>query len=90
MEVLKKSYWLFLELILYVIMGLIFCLTVVGAYLKTMIDKFCYNFFSKMDDICEWVAKKILGPRCKCKLKGKVKEEEVLDVDKTFENEIKK
>ena len=55
-----------------------------------MIDKICYNFFSKMDDICEWFAKKILGPRCKCKLKGKVKEEEVLDVDKTFENEIRK
>ena len=22
-----------------------------------MIDKFCYNFFAKMDDMCEWVAK---------------------------------
>jgi hypothetical protein len=22
-----------------------------------MIDRFCYNFFAKMDDICEWVAK---------------------------------
>ena len=21
-----------------------------------MIDRFCYNFFSKMDDICEWIA----------------------------------
>jgi hypothetical protein len=21
-----------------------------------MIDKFCYNFFAKMDDICEWIA----------------------------------
>jgi len=21
-----------------------------------MIDRFCYNFFAKMDDICEWVA----------------------------------
>ena len=22
-----------------------------------MIDRFWYNFFAKMDDICEWVAK---------------------------------
>jgi len=21
-----------------------------------MIDKFCYKFFAKMDDICEWIA----------------------------------
>ena len=21
-----------------------------------MLDRFCYNFFSKMDDICEWIA----------------------------------
>ena len=21
-----------------------------------MIDRFCYNFFAKMDDICEWIA----------------------------------
>ena len=23
-----------------------------------MIDRFCYNFFAKMDDICEWVARR--------------------------------
>ena len=22
-----------------------------------MIDRFCYNFFAKIDDICEWIAK---------------------------------
>jgi hypothetical protein len=32
-----------------------------------MIDRFCYKFFSTMDDICEWVANKIAGQRCKCK-----------------------
>ena len=67
MEVLKKVYWLFLDLILYGIMGLIFCLTVVGAYLKTMIDKFCYKFFGTLDNIFEWIANKISGKRCKCK-----------------------
>jgi hypothetical protein len=65
--VLKKVYWLFLDLILYGIMGLIFFATVVGAYLKTMIDRFCYKFFGTLDNICEWIAKKIAGPRCKCK-----------------------
>lgn len=64
---LKKVYWLFLDLILYGIMGLIFFATVVGAYLKTMIDRFCYKFFGTLDNICEWIAKKIAGPRCKCK-----------------------
>jgi hypothetical protein len=29
-----------------------------------MIDKFCYNFFAKMDDICEWVAK-LFAPKPK-------------------------
>jgi len=48
-------------------MGLIFFLTVLGAYLKTMIDKFCYKFFGTLDDICEWIANKISGKRCKCK-----------------------
>ena len=55
-----------------------------------MIDKFCYKFFGTMDNICAWIAEKLAGKRCGCNLKGKVKEEEVLDVDKTFENEIKK
>ena len=67
MEVLKKVYWLFLDLILYGIMGLIFFATVVGAYLKTMIDKFCYKFFGTLDNIREWIANKISGKRCKCK-----------------------
>ena len=35
-----------------------------------MIDKFCYRFFAKMDDICEWIANKISGPRCQCKKKS--------------------
>jgi hypothetical protein len=67
MEVLKKVYWLFLDLILYGIMGLIFFLTVLGVCLKTMIDKFCYKFFGKLDDICEWIAEKLAGKRCECK-----------------------
>ena len=34
-----------------------------------MIDKLFYKFFSAMDNICEWIANKIAGPRCKCKKK---------------------
>ena len=67
MEVLNKIYWVFLDLILYGIMGLIFFLTVLGVFSKTMIDKFCYKFFGILDNICEWIANKISGKRCKCK-----------------------
>ena len=51
-----------------------------------MIDRFLYKFFGAIDDFFEWLK----APRCKCKVKGKVKKEVVLEVDKTFENEIKK
>ena len=36
-----------------------------------MIDKVLIKFFSKIDDITEWIAVKIAGPRCKCKSKNK-------------------
>ena len=36
-----------------------------------MIDKFCWKFFSVMDNICEWIANKLAGPRCQCKKKKK-------------------
>ena len=52
-----------------------------------VIDRFLYKFFGSIDNLFEWLK----APRCKCKLnKGKIKKEEVLEVDKTFENEIKK
>ena len=35
-----------------------------------MIDRFCYRFFAKMDDITEWIAQ-LFAPRCKCKGKKK-------------------
>ena len=60
-------------------------------------DKFFNNFFSFIDNtinkVSNWFNKVynwFTAPRCKCKLKGKVKEEEVIEVDKTFENETKK
>ena len=56
MEVLKKVYWLFLDLILYGIMGLIFCLTVLGAYLKTMIDKYIIKFCEFIDNTTAKIA----------------------------------
>ena len=34
-----------------------------------MLDKFCYKFFGGLDNICEWIAKKLAGKRCKCKNK---------------------
>jgi hypothetical protein len=30
-----------------------------------MIDKFCYKFFAKMDEITEWIATKLAGKRFK-------------------------
>ena len=36
-----------------------------------MIDKICYKIFGGLDRICEWVANKLAGPRCKCKKNDK-------------------
>ena len=36
-----------------------------------MIDKFLYAFFGGLDRLCEAVANKLAGPRCKCKNKKK-------------------
>ena len=58
----------------------------VGLINPYMIDRFFYKFFGVIDNFFEWLT----TPRCKCKLKGKVKKEVTLEVDKTFENEIKK
>ena len=37
---------------------------------SSMIDKFIYNFFGKLDILCNWVDK-LFTPRCKCKKKKK-------------------
>ncbi len=55
-----------------------------------MIDRFFYKFFGAIDNAFDKVINCFTAPRCKCKLKAKVKEEVILEVDKTFENEIKK
>ena len=36
-----------------------------------MLDKFFYKFFSGIDNIFEWIANKLSGPRCKCGKKKK-------------------
>ena len=41
--------------------------------LSIMIDKFCYKFFAKMDEITEWIATKLAGKRCQCGKKGNKK-----------------
>jgi len=38
-----------------------------------MIDRLIYNFFGGLDNICEWIANKLAGPRCQCKKKRKKK-----------------
>ena len=55
-----------------------------------MIDRFFYKFFGAIDNAYDKVSNWFTAPRCKCKIKGKVKKEVILEVDKTFENEIKK
>ena len=87
---ISKIYWWFVDICMYIMLLLFFLLIFLWVYFKSMIDKFLYKFFGKLDDICGWVANKIAGPRCRCNSKGEVKEEVVLEVDKTFENEIKK
>jgi|SaaInlStandDraft_2_1057019.scaffolds.fasta_scaffold109093_2 hypothetical protein len=51
MEVLVKSYWLFLDTLLYVTLYSLFILVIIGIFLKTMIDKFFYSFFGALDNI---------------------------------------
>ena len=36
-----------------------------------MLDRFLYNVFGKLDDLCEWKANKLAGPRCECRKKKK-------------------
>ena len=36
-----------------------------------MLDRFLYNVFGKLDDLCEWIANKLAGPRCECRKKKK-------------------
>ena len=36
-----------------------------------MIDKFFYNFFSRLDKLCEAIATKLAGKRCQCGKKKK-------------------
>jgi hypothetical protein len=48
-------------------LSLVFLITLLGIFFRTMIDKFCYKFFGALDSICEWIAEKLAGKRCKCK-----------------------
>jgi len=64
---ISKIYWWLVDISMYLVLLLFFLLVLLGIYFKTMIDKFCYKFFGTLDNICEWIANKIAGKRCKCK-----------------------
>ena len=64
---MSKIYWWLVDISMYLVLLLFFLLILLGIYFKTMIDKFCYKFFGTLDNICEWIANKIAGKRCKCK-----------------------
>ena len=64
---MSKIYWWLVDISMYLVLLLFFLLVLLGIYFKTMIDKFCYKFFGTIDDICEWIAEKLAGKRCKCK-----------------------
>jgi hypothetical protein len=86
---MSKIYWWLVDISMYLVLLLFFLLVLLGIYFKTMIDKFCYKFFGTLDNICEWIAKKLAGKRCKCNSK-KLEQEKILALDKTFKNKIKK
>ncbi len=64
---MSKIYWWLVDISMYLVLLLFFLLVLLGIYFKTMIDKFCYKFFGTLDNICEWIAEKLAGKRCKCK-----------------------
>tara|TARA_R110002072_G_scaffold125277_1_gene261070 strand:+ start:340 stop:552 length:213 start_codon:yes stop_codon:yes gene_type:complete len=64
---MSKIYWWLVDISMYLVLLLFFLLVLLGIYFKTMIDKFCYKLFGTLDNICEWIANKIAGKRCKCK-----------------------
>ena len=66
LEVLKKTYWLFIDIIVYVILWLLFILLVLGVFIRTMIDRFIYTFCGIIDNATSWIDK-LFAPRCKCK-----------------------
>ena len=76
LEVLEKTYWLFIDFLLYAILYLFFILTVLGVFIKTMIDKIFYSLFGAMDNLWNFFT----APRCKCK---KIKKGEKHDKLKT-------
>tara|TARA_R110000764_G_scaffold21620_1_gene54481 strand:- start:2 stop:190 length:189 start_codon:yes stop_codon:yes gene_type:complete len=47
---LNKIYWVFLDALIYVILGLLFFLTIGGLYAKTMIDKYIIKFLEFCDN----------------------------------------
>jgi hypothetical protein len=64
---MSKIYWLTVDIFIYLVLSLVFLITLLGIFFRTMIDKFCYKFFGVLDSICEWIAEKLAGKRCKCK-----------------------
>jgi len=54
--VLKKIYWLFLDTLMYVILGVLFFLILGGTFIKTMIDKYIIKFLEFCDNTAAKIA----------------------------------
>ena len=57
-----------------------------------MIDKYILKFCGLLDNMCEWIANKLAGPRCQCKKKKNskrtYKHKKDHGEDISYENEI--
>jgi|DEB0MinimDraft_4_1074332.scaffolds.fasta_scaffold29473_4 hypothetical protein len=73
MEVLEKIYWSILTFLLYVIMGLLFTIIFIGAWIREMFDKYFIKFLEAIDNTFAKIHNWFTAPRCKCNLKKKDK-----------------
>ena len=71
LEVLEKIYWSVLDGLLYVILTILFILTIVGIWGVTMFDKYFMKFLEAVDNFFDKIWNWIKAPKCKCNLKNK-------------------
>ena len=71
MNILENIYWSVLTALLYVILAILFILTIIGIGVKTMFDKYFMKFLEAVDNFFDKIWNWIKAPRCKCNLKKK-------------------